>query len=398
MSVDKTNRPSMASLFAGLASVFKSIPDDKVEDLKDVLDTWNEPGGEHKNPSRADIVTGPAERASGDGAPKMIAEYSQPAPQQGLTGQYQEFQRMLDGWGKSFVQHLNSTMAPRMDRHEKAISGLVAFVSGLQKAHADAEAAVKSAAAGPSEDTFLGKSLLKLTKAHAALRKADLADEDEKEERKSHLAQAADLLKSAKRLLAKATEEMEETGDEEGCEKAMAKLRSLTKAVAKAEEEDKEREDAAEKARQTTVKAEEDKKREEEEAAKAKADAAAKALTDDAAAKAAPVSQEQILKALEGLTVLPTTVQGLVDAVMGKSQNPGGAPAITKGTVTQVDFAKVVDEAIDDGRLSDANITKAMSIVQHMHLAKEGRVDQRIVDQEIEKSPAEVRDLFRVAA
>jgi hypothetical protein len=84
--------------------------------------------------------------------------------------------------------------------------------------------------------------------------------------------------------------------------------------------------------------------------------------------------------------------------VAGKSQTPGGAPEIAKGQVVTVDFATRVDQAIDSGSLTDDGITRAMSIVQHLELAKAGRIDPKIVDQEIDKSPAEVRDLFRSAA
>jgi len=408
--VDKTAKPSVASLIASLAGVFKAIPSDKLEDLTDVVDMWTEPKGEHGSPSRAEIVTGPAERMSGDGAVKMIGEYSTVAPQQGLTAQYAEFQRMLDGWGKSFAADLTGKLNPVLARHDAALKSIMGIFAELQKAQS-ATAAAQTAAApdAPSADTFLGKSLIKLAKAKSALRKADLADETERDVRKGFLEEANDLLKSAKRLLAKASEDMEDTADEEGCEKALSTLRALTKAVAKADEDDKKRdeEEAAEKARvakseeETKKKIEEAKKdgEKEKQAEKEAAEAAEKARqAAEAAAKSNAVSQEQILKALEGLTVLPTTVQGLIDAVMGKSQNPGGAPEITKGQVLEVDFAKRVDQAIDENRLSDEGITRAMSLVQHMHLAKAGRIDMKVVEQEIDKSPAEVRDLFRQAA
>jgi hypothetical protein len=408
--VDKTAKPSVASLIASLAGVFKAIPSDKLEDLTDVVDMWTEPKGEHGSPSRAEIVTGPAERMSGDGAVKMIGEYSTVAPQQGLTAQYAEFQRMLDGWGKSFAADLTGKLNPVLARHDAALKSILGIFAELQKAQtATAAAQIAAAPAAPSADTFLGKSLIKLAKAKSALRKADLADETERDVRKGFLEEANDLLKSAKRLLAKASEDMEDTADEEGCEKALSTLRALTKAVAKADEDDKKRdeEEAAEKARvakseeETKKKIEEAKKdgEKEKQAEKEAAEAAEKARqAAEAATKSNAVSQEQILKALEGLTVLPTTVQGLIDAVMGKSQNPGGAPEITKGQVLEVDFAKRVDQAIDENRLSDEGITRAMSLVQHMHLAKAGRIDMKVVEQEIDKSPAEVRDLFRPAA
>lgn len=398
--VEKTAAKSpmnVATLIAGLASVFKAIPSDKMEDMKDVLDLWNTPDGEHKNPSRAEIVTGPAERMSGDGAVKMIGEYSSPAPQQGLTAQYSEFQRMLDGWGKAFTDKLNPVLA----RHDTALKSILDVFSQIQKAQTEVPAA-------PAADSFLGKALLKISKAKLALRKADMADDDEKEERKSHLADASDLLKAAKRLLAKASEDMEET-DDDAAEKALTSLSSLTKAVAKAEKEDKEWEEtekakavatqkAIDDAAAATKKAEDDKKKEEDEAAeKAKAVAA----PGSAAEKAIIATAEQaamVQKALDGLALLPATVQTVMDTIYGKSANPI-APEISKGTpAVIVDYAARVEEAIENGTLSEGGEMKARSLVQHMALAKAGRVDMANVSAELEKAPAEVRALFAVAA
>ncbi len=381
---------SIAALIAGLASVFKAIPSDKMEDMKDVIDLWNDPNGEHKNPGRGEIVTGPAERASGDGAPKMIAEYSSPAPQQGLTEQYAQFQRMLDGWGKSFTDKLN----PVLSRHDAALKGILDVFAQIQKAQ-------ETVPATPGADTFLGKALAKLAKAKLALRKADMADEDEKEERKSHLAEATDLLKSAKRLLSKASEEMEDTEDE-AAEKALSTHKALTKAVMKAEKEDKEWEDT-EKAKQVaaqkaiddaaaaTKKAEEDEK-EKEAAEKAKTTAGA----GEGAVKA--ITPDDLKKALEGLATIPTTVQGMLDAVLGKSTTPGGAPEIQKSNVETIDVVARVEAAIDNDELSEDGIMKAQSIAQHFTLAKAGRVNMADVQAEIEKAPSEVRALFAAAA
>src|ERR1700760_4935981 len=120
MAIDKAVKPDAASLLARWVKVFKAIPDGVVDDLEDVADMWTEPGGEHKNPGRGEIGTGPAQRMSGDGAEQMIREYSDPAPQQGLTQQYADFQRMMADWAKS----LNA----RLDQHQKAFAGLVAVI------------------------------------------------------------------------------------------------------------------------------------------------------------------------------------------------------------------------------------------------------------------------------
>lgn len=378
---------TMATLMSSLASVFKAIPNDKLDDLKDVVDMWNEPGGDHKNPSRAQIVTGPAQRASGDGAPKMIAEYASPAPQEGMTAQYAEFQRMMDGWGKSFSEKLAAQLNPVLARHDTALKGMLTVFEQLHKSQTPA---------APGADTFLGKALQKISKGKLALRKAEMSDDDEKEERKSYLTDAKDMLKSAKRLLAKAMEDMEDT-DDEGCEKAMTSAKSLLKAVEKAEKEDDEKEkDAAEKAKTAaaTLKATEDAAA---ATLKAETEAAekAKTVTTDTAVKA--VTQEQIEAALKGMATLPTTMQGLLDAVMGKSQNPI-APEIAKGVVVDLDFQTRVDEAIDSGRLGDNGEMKALSLLQHAAAVKAGRLDQTVFAAEVEKAPAEIRALFQAAA
>lgn len=391
--VESTEKMSAAGAFARFMTLFKSMPKDL--DVADVLDMWNQDGGEHKNPGAGQIVTGPAERASGSGAVKMVGEYSSPAPQQGLMAQYAEFQNMLSEFKKSLGAEINPILA----KHDKALSALVPLAGML----AEMQKTTTVSPAAPGADTFLGKALLKITKARAAVRKADLADEDEKEERKSQLAAATDLLKSAKRLLAKASEEMEDTGDDESVDKAMTSLRALAKAVTKAEDEDKEKEDAAEKARAAVAqkalddaaalkKAEDDKKEEEEAAEKAKA---ADGGTVVEAAKA--VTLEDIQASLKGLSVLPTTLNGIMEAISGKSRNPD-APVIAKGTVTTVDFAARVDQALDNGVLGDISEMKALNILSHLELVKAGRMNQSDVDAEIAKSPIEVRQLFQAAA
>lgn len=385
---------SIAALIAGLANVFKAIPSDKMEDMKDVIDLWNDPNGEHKNPGRGEIVTGPAESASGAGATKMIAEYSSPAKQEGMTAQYAQFQTMLDGWGKAFTDRLNAQLGPVIHRHDAALKGILETFAAAQKAQ-------EATSAAPGADTFVGKALIRINKAKAAIRKADMADEDEREERKSLIAGAADLLKSAKRLLAKAEEEMEDTEDD-AAEKAMTLFASVQKALKKAEKEDDDWEET-EKAKQVaaqkaiddaaavTKKAEDDKKKEDEEAA----EKAKTAGAGDGTVKA--ITPDDLKKALDGLATIPTTVQGLIDAVMGKSVNPV-APEITKGNVIDFDPAVRVQAAIDDDELTEDGITKAQSLVQHFALAKAGRLNMADVQEELRKASAEVRALFAPTA
>jgi hypothetical protein len=50
---------------------------------------WGKKDGPHKNPIAAQILTGPAESASGSGATGMVSDNStETTPQQGLSEQY----------------------------------------------------------------------------------------------------------------------------------------------------------------------------------------------------------------------------------------------------------------------------------------------------------------------
>jgi hypothetical protein len=343
--MQKLNSAAMLTRFA---TFFKAVPNEKLADIADALDQWNEPDGQHKNPSRAQIVTGPAERASGDGAVKMVGEYSRVVPQQGLTGQYGEFQAMLDSWAKSFTGQLNPILA----KHDQAIGAIVGMFSHMQKA-------------APAEDTFIGKALVKLAKAKVALRKADLADEGEADERSRQIAVATELLAAAKRLLAKASEDEDDPVDDDEIEKALSTLRALTKAVAGAKDEKAEGEDGEEKNKGA----------------------------DKAASKKAAVTLEDVQKSLAGLAVLPTTIAGLMDAIMGKSRNPE-PPIMMAKSGNVIDFAERIEQAAEDGRLSGLGEVRATTLLQHLKMAEAGRVSMRDVEIEIAKSPAEVRALF----
>jgi hypothetical protein len=345
--------------FASFARMFKSIPDKEFEDrLSDVLDQWTEPDSEHRNPTRGAIVTGPAERANGSGAVKMIGDYSNPAPQFGLAGEYVEFSRMLDDWGKSFTSHLNSQITPIISRHEKAIGSLVGLFDAISKEV-------------PSETTYVGTARLKLAKAKTALRKADLADEDEDGD--SKLTEARRHLAAAKRLLARAVDDEEPPVDESECEKAMADLRALTKALEKAPSgtdtgDGTDDEEAADRDRP--------------------------GATEISKESRKSVPLKDVEEALKGLKALPQTVQGLMDVIAGQSRYPGGPPEMMKA-VQKVDLAARIEDAINEGRLSEVGATRALTLLNHLAIAKAGRVDMAYVQHEIDESPEEVRTMFQ---
>lgn len=77
----------------------KAVKDAKgLEGIRIIKDLWED---YHALPERNDTKTGPAMHSSGSGADKAVHEYSNPAPQVGLTEAYKEFtEKNIEGWGK----------------------------------------------------------------------------------------------------------------------------------------------------------------------------------------------------------------------------------------------------------------------------------------------------------
>ena len=383
---DKAAPLNVAKLFTSLAAVFKAAPADKLADLNDAIDhagvdsisdMWNEPRGEHKAPSRAEIVTGPAERMSSSGAEKMIGEYSELSNQSGLTALYAKFENILSDYSKS---------------HDRKFTALAGVVSDMAKGYAALEAAVKAAAepeapAAPAEDTFFGKAQTKMEKARKAFRKAEMdEDEDEREERKSKLTSVADLLKSALKLISKADDD--EKNDEDEVEKAVQTIKSLqarvTAALAvitKAEEDEAEEKKEAEKANQpaaATVKAEDT----EEE----KKDDTAKSFTAD-----------DIKKSLEGLSTLPTTLDGFIQAVMGRLDGvsktlatPPNMTVIKGGLDGEAQFRA----AVDAGEVVGVDVVRGQTLFARKRAAANGQYPQAKLDEDVAASSAALRRFF----
>lgn len=395
-TADKTRMDKLVGIWA---NIFKSIPSEQLEDLKAVEDLWNEAGGQFANPSRSEIKTGSPQASSGGGAQRMVDEYSDPAPQMGMAQKYAEFSSMLRDFQKA---------------HETTQAQVIALHQMLTKSLAPA--ATDPATAAKADDSVLGKAEMKLKKARAELRKADMADAEDKEEReeaKSFLEQAGIALKAAKRFLVKA--EDDDGDDDERAEKARADLKTLTKALRKAEDEDKKRDDDdAEKARVTAeatakaaedaaakaaaaaapaVKAEDDDKKDDAEKARAAAEATAKA--DAAAApELAPVDP-----GLRGqIEVLQTNLKGLMDVVMAGSKGRP-MPTFMKSATAVATLGQTVDDAIESGALeSPLEILKAQTLVTHIRAVQAGHMDAAIVDDEIARAPDNVRQLFATQA
>lgn len=408
---DSPKNLDVTRLIGSLANIFKAVPTDKLSDLNDALtinDMFNERGGEHKNPSRAEIETGPAMAMRGGQAETIVNRNSDFASQGGLTRQYEQFERILSDMEKSY------------NRKFAALGGVVADMVKGQQGVAEAiqqfiTEAQKSQAAAPAGDTFFGKAQQKFQKARTAFRKSEMdEDETEREERKSRLSEVAEMLKSALKLVSKADDEGEKH-DEEEVEKAVSAIKTLKGRVDAAlaaikAEEDRE-EEAAEKARQAeATKKAEDEAKEREEAEKARQAAggttskSSEASTDDEkeddTAKAMASLQEQIngvQKALnDGLGVQNTTLQQMMETIAGVSKNVVTPPTMVSMKAAPVaDAATRVNNAITNGMLDDpdhANV--ASTLLARSRAADAGQYPRENLMRDIAQAPDAVRQLF----
>lgn len=407
---------NLNTLFGSLISVLKATPSDKLRDLMDSVDhagiqeiddMFNEPGGEHKSPSAAQIGTGPSQSMSGSGAGKMIREYSDTARQEGLTGLYDR----IDGWAADFRK--------AMARQQRQIAGLAGVVSDVSKSHAGMLKALEDAMAGAGQSEadaeallFTSKANEKIVKARKAFLKAESdEDEDSREERKSKLQEVADMLKSAKQKLAKAEAEGE---DDDAVEKALDTWKIVNSRVTKAlaaikAEEDKEHEEEEKKAQAAaaaTTKAEEDKKREEDEAEKARQATAATAKAEedteeekkDDTAKSQSDIRGMLEKALSGQATLENTVNGVMEYLQGVSRSVASPPQMaTMKAAPMATIEARIDEAADAGQLSTHEANFASTLLSRTRLAEAGRYPQDRLMQDISGAPENVRSLFVAA-
>lgn len=336
-----------ADLIKTLKGLFsKSIPADV--DVADVLDLWNEADGQHSIPSEDKVKTGPSESSDGEGAFKMIGQYSTPAPQTEAVANYEKFSKYLEGMSKA------------MKAQNAQIQALAAVL-------------LKSEEAAPVvTETFLTKAESRLKIAKTALRKADMADEDEKEDKEESFEKAERALASAKKLIAKAEKENEDEDKDdvaEGVEKALSELKKLSKALIKAQAE---MPAAVEVVAPVVVKAEEDKKEVEKEVEKSSPDR---------------------------LTILETTVEGMIKTIQGQGNISKSAPLPDLMKAVQIEsVGDRIEAAMDDGSMNDIEIIKAKDILSRFQAARNGQYDGVKLHEEIDAAPEKVRELFKAAA
>lgn len=337
-----------------------------------VSDRW-QAGQVHQGANKEQIKTGPQAQSSGDGAERMVAHYSDTQAQHGTTLTAESLSRILGP--------INSSMKSLIDVvtvQQKQITAMSEYL----KAEAEKEEDEDSDSMEESEE----KAKAKIKKAKRLISKAE--DADDKAETKSYLKKAGVELGFA---LYSALEVAGVTGDNTLAKsiREIAKEAGI-KVVAKAEDEEKD----------------EEKKDDDAEKAKTDADAAAKALADaaaaataapDAAAKAIadlPNKMKTIDEALLGLTVLSTTVKGMMDVISGKAKVSDLVPDFSKAAPEQGVTVEHIEKAVEAGALSDSEGDIALDVLSKFGAVNAGTLPAEIAKSRLDRAPTAVKALF----
>lgn len=198
------------------------------------------------------------------------------------------------------------------------------------------------------DTTYAGRAVGDLRKARAALMKAEFDGETEKE---THLQTAAQLLDSARKLLCRAVDDeaADPASEEDGG--AIARAAGLLKRLT------------------ATMKG-----------LRAGGDSSVVARSDSAGMPTITAGQLMNTVAGRGLATPPDMM----------------ATHLAKAASAAESIAEKIEAMEDAGILNSEDVTMAMSLVQHLGLAKAGRIDMNIVTRELELAPERIRQVFDV--
>lgn len=385
------------SVISKLANFFKAMPADVAHDIEDL---WDDP---HRVPGADEIKFGPQESASGDGASKMVKEYSSPAPQGGITSEYEKFNREM------------VSMRRNIDSVKSAVGAILSVIKSEAPKDDDEE-----------KDTLVEKANSFVKRAGKmvtrAVIKGDMADTGEgDEDADEDFEKARTYLKKASALLVKAEEEDE---DEDDVEKALKAIKSVRARLRKAEDEREEEkacktkkdEDDTAKAKKAEGKDHERAELKDEEKLHEALNEALKYVNelrrrDEAAVKgdveAANQSDKQDKEsgnqddeAKKSLTVIEDmlkaqnmTVQQMMSILGGQSKfsMPDFAKAATGKSM---EIAKSIRDKADGMQLSDDAEIQLDSILNCMDQVSKGHLHESVLETRIKTASPAVQQLF----
>lgn len=378
----KATQPSPKDLSAALAMIATADPtvvkglladaslEKAAQMLKDseiVSDRWEEGQGQ-AGATKEQIKTGPQAAASGDGAEKMVSQYSETTAQRGATLVTESLSRLLgpiNSSMKATATALETLVASHIETRDFIKAMSTAAVSKADEGEDDKEEKEFS-----EESSSKAKKLLR--KAERMIEKAE--DSDAKADEKKFLGKAASLLSEARGLA------------------FVARDRDLIKSILATAE------DAGIKA--DLVKAEEDDKDADTDQGK-EDDAAEKAKTDAVVEAVKAIGAENATKlegALKGIGMFEGKLGDIFDALRGQSKQVAAAPNMIKSDTAKTAIDLVV-EAIDKKEaaldLSDTELLAARDIVGQFQAVQKGVIPESIVRDRLSKSTNRVQEVFK---
>lgn len=375
-------------------------------------DRWTA-GEMHRVPSREEINIGPVEAATGGNAPRMISQYSNPAPQHGVAQEAEKLGEMM-GQLKSYMKSLAAHQEVLAKNAKLNNQLLMAVLAKAEDDDDDDDKDDEDMKAKKSASAAKAKSRLK--KASDLLDKADMYksladDSDDATERKFNRNMSKSLRKAAAKLLVKASNDaLIARKDGVAVTKSIVELiggNALLKAevnIAKAEDEKDEEEDEEAKAK----KALEDSAAAAKSAGKNEGDKGNQAdhaeENGNQADEAAKAQAALIETTLKGHGVLEGKINQVMDLIMGKpAVNATPVPVISslmKGDVTKI-AAGVndrIDDAQDNGKLDFSGAMSARDLLKDMTAVQAGVLSEAIFRDKLAGAPHAVQDVFNLAA
>jgi len=414
---DEADIKAMSDMVADATIAAKAEHAATTEGAPHIPDRWMA-GHMHAVPTAEQIKVGPSQSASGGGAEHMVSQYSNDAPQKGLT---------LEAERLAAVLH-------QLQAQQKSLTLLIDGHNGLCETVVKSNELLSTLQDQNRRITLVCAGLIK--KAEDEEEKEDDKKEDKEESMRERFGKAAaKALKKARKLHAKSLRIREAAKTAEGSD--IEALKSQSKLFKKAAKS------AFAKAWKLSEGVIETRKAVDEfflmypsmksetpeagalgEARKARKEwkAAAKAVQghgdasgnqsdkkdgatgnqDDSAVKAQIEEMStKINNALEGFGMLKTTVGGLMEAVAGRPVTPDVAPlSLMKGDPVAVVKAldTKIEEMTDRGELDPTMEHRARDVLSKYQATRAGQMLESTFKGILEGSPLPVQEIFRQAA
>lgn len=376
-------------LFAKIASAFNmAVTEDEAETL--LLDTElskalsvehiSDSSDElhHSVPSKEEIKVGPVQEASGGGAERMIGQYSATTMQRGITLNAEHLGELLGNLamvGKAQTQAINKQI--------DALNNLAKAVEANREVDLDQAISVITSHAKSSVE----EAVSKLDEASDLATKARTIKSSKT--KKSVEATEQKLIKAASELLEEIRDAVSFINDDKLTSSFnQAAIKAEDVDVVDDEDEDDEKPKAkAKKAEDDDMDSGDGDKHEPKDAAKAE-------VVNLAHTRDLQAMHDKVTKALDGLGMLQTDVNGLMDAVRGQPKTNQTRPDIFATMKSNPNAMDTIGAKIENANLDANDFAIANNILAKTGFVNSGQLDSSVVARMIENAPAAVKSIF----